>query len=275
VGYIALVLRFCTHLPYIVIVHGFDVLAPHDNPWKHFWLKVILKNARAVIANSEFTKKEVRRLGIPEKSVVAVYPCVDKRLMVLGMEAAFAAPNRRKTLLTVGRLVARKGHDTVIRALPAIAAEFPDILYTIAGDGPLRERLERLAREMGVAERVSFLGGVAEPALSALYTASDIFVMPARQIGADVEGFGLVFLEANAFGKPVVGGRSGGVPEAVADGETGILVPPDDPAALAEVVTRLLKNPDLATRLGARGRERAREEFRWEVQIQKIWPLFQ
>lgn len=275
VGYTALILRFCARLPYIVIVHGLDVLAPQGNPWKRFWLMVILKNAHAVIANSEFTKKEVVRLGIAETLVVVVYPCVNERLITVGADAVFAAPSGKRILLTLGRLVARKGHDAVIRTLPAIAAQVPEVLYIIAGDGPERRRLEQLARELGVSERVLFLGAVPEINIPALYAAADIFVMPTRQIGADVEGFGLVFLEANAFGKPVVGGRSGGVSEAIVDGETGLLVPPNDPAALAEAVLRLWQNSDLAARLGERGRERVREEFRWEVQIQKIWPLFQ
>lgn len=275
VGYVALLLRSLARLPYIVIVHGLDVLLPQQFPWKRFWLKVILKNARAIIANSEFTKEEVIRMGIPEQAVTVVYPCVSERLMRDGAVSSFTVPSGKRVLLTIGRLVSRKGHDTVIRAFPAIAAEVPEALYIIAGDGPERGRLEELAREMGVAERVLFLGNVPQINIPALYAAADIFVMPSRQIGADVEGFGLVFLEANAFGKPVVGGRSGGVPEAIIDGETGFLVPPNDAAALAAAVLRLWQNPDLATRLGARGRERVREEFRWEVQIQKIWPLLQ
>lgn len=270
VGYIALLMRTFARLPYVVIVHGLDVLLPQRNPWKRFWLKMVLMGARGIIANSEFTKKEVVRFRLAEKTVMVVYPCVNEKLVTIGADAVFAAPSGKKILLTIGRLVARKGHDTVIRALPAIAAQVPEILYIVGGDGPERERLTRLARELGIAERVLFLGAVPEINIPALYAAADIFVMPTRQIGADVEGFGLVFLEANAFGKPVVGGRSGGVPEAIVDGETGLLVPPDDPQALAEAVIRIFKNPDLMARLGERGRERVREEFRWEVQIEKV-----
>ena len=179
----------------------------------------------------------------------------------------------RPMLLTVGRLVPRKGVDTVLRALPRIAASVPEVQYVVAGTGPDRSRLERLALRKGVRGRVHFVGHVADDALPSYYSAADLFVMPAREAPPDVEGFGLVFLEANACGTPAVGARSGGVPDAIVDGETGLLVPPEDPAAAAEALTHLLTTPEFAQRLGQQGRERIQKEANWDRVADRIYTL--
>jgi phosphatidylinositol alpha-1,6-mannosyltransferase len=170
----------------------------------------------------------------------------------------------RPMLLTVGRLVPRKGVDTVLRALPRIAASVPEVRYVVAGTGPDRDRLERLARQHGVRERVHFVGHVAHDALAAYYSAADLFVMPAREAPPDVEGFGLVFLEANACGTPAVGARAGGVPDAIVDGETGLLVPPAAPAALGSALTALLHDPAWIDALGRQGRARTVRTANWD-----------
>ena len=167
---------------------------------------------------------------------------------------------------TVGNLVARKGHDMVIRALPRVRQTVPDVTYLIIGDGPYRGQLEALAGALGVRDRVIFAGGIPNEELPPIYALSDLFVMPSRDQSeeCDVEGFGVVFLEANACAKPVVGGRSGGICEAISDGVTGLLVDPNDPEDIANALVRLLTNSDLATRLGKRGRLRVVRDFSWE-----------
>jgi len=169
----------------------------------------------------------------------------------------------RSVLLTVGRLVSRKGVDTVLRALPSVAEARPDVTYVVVGTGPDRPRLERLTAELGLEEHVQFRGRVANEALPRYYSAADLFVMPAREDPPDVEGFGLVFLEANACGTPVVGARTGGIPDAIRDGETGLLVPPSDPEALAEAILQILTQPDVAATLGRQGRRFAAHEASW------------
>jgi phosphatidylinositol alpha-1,6-mannosyltransferase len=176
----------------------------------------------------------------------------------------------RSVLLTVGRLVPRKGVDTVLRALPAIAQDCPDVAYVVAGTGPDRARLERLADRLDVQDRVQFVGHVDHDQLPVYYSAADLFVMPARQDPPDVEGFGLVFLEANACGTPVIGARTGGMPDAILEGETGLLVPPDAPDALADAALRVLTNPNLARDLGQRGRHRAVHEASWDHIAERI-----
>lgn len=179
----------------------------------------------------------------------------------------------RALLLTVGRLVPRKGIDTVLRALPALARRVPRLMYLVAGTGPDRPRLERLARTLGVADRVRFLGQIPNEQLPQYYSAADVFVMPAREAPPDVEGFGLVFLEANACGTPVIGARSGGIPDAIQHGTTGLLVPPSDAEALADAAARLLTDPERAERLGRQGRHRAQHEASWDHIAQRIHAL--
>lgn len=169
----------------------------------------------------------------------------------------------RRVLLTVGRLVPRKGLDTTIRALPRIAEDVPNVTYLIVGHGPDRARLAGLARRLGVADRLHFAGKVPHDQLPLYYNACDVFVMPSREADPDVEGFGIVFLEAGACGKPVIGARAGGVPDAIRDGETGLLVPPRAPERLARAARWLLAHPAKAHRIGRQGRQRVLNEATW------------
>ncbi len=160
----------------------------------------------------------------------------------------------------MARLVPRKGHDVVLRALPRVLASVPDARYVIAGDGPDRSRLESLARDLGVAHAVHFAGRVDD--VLPYFQACDVYVMMSRsEDEGEVEGFGIAFTEASACGKPVIAGRSGGTAEAVLDGVTGVLVDPHDVEALANTIVNLLTNRAEAARLGAGGREFVEREL--------------
>jgi phosphatidylinositol alpha-1,6-mannosyltransferase len=193
------------------------------------------------------------------------------RVRVIPVGASVAADTERPaqagppTLLTVGRLnEPYKGHDVMLRALPLVAAAVPEARWVVVGDGPLRAALESRAAAYGVRDRVQFTGQVTDDERDALFRSSHVFVMPARTPANGAgEGFGIVFLEANLHGLPVVAGRVGGALDAVVDGVTGVLVDPADHVAVADAVTDLLRDPDQARRLGAAGAERARQEFRW------------
>ena len=179
--------------------------------------------------------------------------------------------DKTRWLLTVARLDRHKGVDTVIRALPAIVARFPDVHYAVAGSGAERDALEKLAHKGGVADRVRFLGGVSERDLPALYNLASVYVGASRianRIG--VEGFGISLVEASACGLPVVAGNSGGIPDAVRDGETGFLVPPEDPAALADAIIRLLADRELAQRIGAAGRRAVETHYNWDRVVRDL-----
>ena len=168
-------------------------------------------------------------------------------------------------VLCVSRLVPRKGQDTLIRAWPAVRQAHPGARLLLVGGGPYRDTLERLAGELGVSGSVPFTGSVPDGALPGYYAASDVFAMPCRtrRAGLDVEGLGIVYLEASAAGLPVISGDSGGAPDAVLDGETGYVVPGRSVTALAERITGLLADPDRARAMGQRGLAWVEQEWDW------------
>jgi phosphatidylinositol alpha-1,6-mannosyltransferase len=169
------------------------------------------------------------------------------------------------TLLTVGRLSERyKGHDVVLRALPLVMAGVPDARWVVVGEGPLRAELEARAAAYGVRDRVHFTGQVPDVERDGWFRRAQVFVMPARApVAGAGEGFGIVFLEANLHGLPVVAGGVGGALDAVVDGVTGILVDPTDHVAVADAVVDLLRDPEKARSMGASGAARARQDFGW------------
>jgi phosphatidylinositol alpha-1,6-mannosyltransferase len=170
----------------------------------------------------------------------------------------------RPVLLTIARLVPRKGIDSVLAVLARVRASVPDVAYVVAGEGPDRERLEQLARREGVMDIVRFAGAIANDELPSWYSLGDVFVMPSRSDPPDVEGFGIVFLEAAACERPVVAARAGGVPDAVADGVSGMLVEPGDAEGLARALVELLRDSARRADLGRRARERVLSEFTWD-----------
>jgi phosphatidylinositol alpha-1,6-mannosyltransferase len=179
------------------------------------------------------------------------------------------APGGELLLLSVGRLQRRKGHDLAIQAVAAIRDRYP-LRYVIAGDGDERRRLEDLARSLGVLDVVTFAGAVPPDELPQYFAAADVFLLPNRVDSGDVEGFGIVFLEASSTGTPVIGGNNGGVPEAVASGETGWLVSGVDVDELAQAIGGLAADAGLRARLGAAGRERVLRSFTWQRAAQSV-----
>ena len=275
-GYLGLWMRKWMRTPYVVYAHGNEVLdamqSGSDGPRR------AIRSADFVLANSRFTAGLLKQAGVESERIEIVHPGCDVtrfqptsvsdefRKAILGSHA------QGKVILTVGRLVARKGHDVLIRALPRILKSIPDACYLIIGSGPAKPMLEELAFSMGVPGNLIFLENVKDDELPSMYGMCDVFVMPSRaDLGAcDVEGFGIVYLEANACGKPVIAGKSGGIADAVVDGETGILVPPDSPETLAESICRVLTHEEDAEKLGQQGRERAIRDFSWDAIANRV-----
>ena len=217
------------------------------------------REAQDVIAVSDYTSQLVATTGAFSADVHLISPGVDIPVDTEPLPAS------RPTFLTIARLEDRyKGHDVLIRALPLIRAKVPDVHWVVIGDGPLRLGLEQLARSHEVADAVSFLGAISDEERNAWLRRAHLLSMPSRLPagGFAGEGFGIVYLEAAAYGKPVVAGNVAGALDAVLDGETGLLVDPTDPLAVAVAITRLLLDPELAHRLGASGARRA-QEFAW------------
>ncbi|MDG4859346.1 glycosyltransferase family 4 protein, partial [Streptomyces sp. T-3] len=173
---------------------------------------------------------------------------------------------RRPVILCAARLVPRKGQDTLIRALPWIRRAVPDAVLLLVGDGPYAPQLRQLALTEGVLNSVVFAGGHPHSALPSFYAAADAFAMPCRtrRRGLEVEGLGIVYLEAAASGLPVLAGDSGGAPDAVRDGESGYVVDGHSVSATADRLVRLLRNPQLAHEMGRKGRDWVRTEWSWD-----------
>jgi phosphatidylinositol alpha-1,6-mannosyltransferase len=268
-GYLGLWLRQWFKLPFVIYAHGNEILGVIREGWPK--PRLALQQADRVLANSQFTAELVQKVGVAPDRIDIVHPgCDVDKLRPLQprpalREKLLGARYRSKVILTVGNLVARKGHDLVLRALPRVRQSVPDITYLIVGDGPYRAQLETLASSIGVRDYVIFASQIPDKDLTEIYALGDVFVMPSRaQLEAcDVEGFGLVFLEANACGKPVIGGRSGGIPDAIIDGQTGLLVNPHDQEDIALALIRLLTDSNLAHRLGEQGRLRVINSFSW------------
>jgi len=173
--------------------------------------------------------------------------------------------SRSFILLTVTRLVERKGIDTVIKAISILKGEIDNLTYFVIGDGEMKEDLKILAEEEGVDNNIEFIERTGREALTDYYNACDVFVMPSKTTPPDVEGFGIVYLEANACGKPVIGSYSGGIPSAIIHKKTGLLVEEDNPVKLAGAIKSLYNNEEFAKELGASGLQRVRDEANWDA----------
>ena len=231
----------------------------NDDPFRtgvfRFVERGLTRRARAVIAiTGALARFQVERVGLPQEKVEVVHYGLDELPTAWGDSAPVDVPEGAPVLLGVGRLVPQKGYETALRAFADVHARRPDAVLVILGEGPERESLERLGRDLGLGESLRLPGRAGD--VSAWLERADVFVHPARW-----EGFGLVLLEAMLASLPIVATRVSSIPEIVADGETGLLVEPDDPVALEAALERVLASPELAQRLGAAGRERARSEF--------------
>jgi phosphatidylinositol alpha-1,6-mannosyltransferase len=231
-------------------------------------------DADMVITISEFTRGFVESAGVPQSRIVKIRPGADPARFRPGLNCRDLVRrlgvSGRPTLLTVSRIVKAnryKGHDVVLRALAGVVAQIPNIAYVIAGEGDDLDYLEQLVRELGIQENVIFAGHVSDEELPLLYSACDAFIMCSREDrsrrGILAEGFGMALVEASACGKPVIAGRSGGVPDAVVEGVTGLLVEPCDSDAVAAAIVEVLREPELAKRLGANGRKWVEAEMNW------------
>ncbi len=291
-GLLGLALKLGAGVDYAVFAHGEEVNLSNPEPRPPrlsrrvygsrelaAMVGLVLSKADYLVANSDSTRAILTgRWGLPRARLRRLYPGVDTRLFRPaaaddGVRARLGWTGRR-VVLTVGRLQKRKGHDVLIAALPAIRERLPDVLYAIAGDGEERPALERRARELGVAGSVQFLGEPNDAELVRCYQQCDLFALPNRAIGGDIEGFGIVLLEAQACGRPVLAGASGGTAETLREGETGRIVACEEPAGLAAAVVEMLSDSDWLARAGTAAREWAVATFDWEIAAGRAAEIF-
>ena len=265
-------------LPYDVVLHGAEVTVPGRLPGSRPLLARVLRRARRVISAGDYAAAEAARAAERPLDVVTVPPGVDVNRFVPLDEgqrrvarSRFGLPATGPLVVSVSRLVPRKGFDTLIRAAARLGTAHPGLTVAIAGSGRDEARLRRLATESGAS--VAFLGRVPDEDLPTLYGAADVFAMLCRSRwgGLEQEGFGIVFLEAAACAVPQVAGASGGAAEAVVDGETGLVIdPPEDVQAVADAIDSLLADPERSRALGQAARRRVEAELTYDALASRL-----
>lgn len=286
----ALNAAFRTHLAYLGHPNfaPLGLIAQTLNPRLHYWVatygievwsplplirRLGLRSAYGITTISKFTASQiVEKQKINRTKIALIPPALEPDFLNKGTPSKLLEQLPGKILLTVTRLAATeklKGVDTVIHAMPTILRDVPDVYYYVVGDGDDRARLETLVAELGIQSCVRFVGKKKDDELKTYYQESDVFVMPSRK-----EGFGIVFLEAMAFGKPVIGGNYGGTPDIIVDGETGFLVEYGDVDALADRLIRLLQDEKLRKRMGEAARRHVEENYTFEHFRKRLLELF-
>ena len=267
-GLVAWAVARLTRRPLVIYAHG-EELTTWGRGRRRGPMRFALRHADRVIANSEFTRDQLVKLDVDPARVELIYPGVDVTRFRPGLpcddlRAGIDLQPGQRLILSVGRLSRRKGFDMVVRSLPELVRAGIDVRYALIGIGDDRGYLEALAGELGVAERVHLLGHVEADDLPRWYNACDVFAMPNREINGDTEGFGMVFIEAAACGKPSIAGEAGGTGAAVVEGQTGHRVDGSQPDGVATALKRMLADPARAAALGTAALGRVREEFDWD-----------
>ncbi|MEK7159558.1 MAG: glycosyltransferase family 4 protein [Patescibacteria group bacterium] len=277
VGTAAYLINKALGVPYVVSLHGLELALSKQDRWKHWLVKKILQSAEHLIVNSEFTRNLLINFDerVLNKTIV-VYPCPNVNFEICAEEKikTFLEKNNlvnKKIILTIGRLIERKGQDMVIDAMLKILEKVPDAVYLIVGQGERLNFLREKVKALGLVNNVKFFVDTLDSELPMFYHLSKLFIMPCRElVNGDVEGFGIVFLEANVYGKPVIAGKSGGAIEAVEHEVSGLLVDPKNIDKIAQAMILLLENEDYANKLGEAGRRRVEEKFNWQTQAKKL-----
>jgi phosphatidylinositol alpha-1,6-mannosyltransferase len=276
-GLIGWLVARLARVPLVIYAHG-EEITTWRQPGKFRVMRFVYHRADVVVANSEFTRDELLKLGVTKDRIRLIYPGVDVERFRPGLpcddlKEAVALKSNEKLILSVGRLSRRKGFDMVIRSLPELISRGILARYAIVGIGEDQAYLTNLSRNLGVEGCVHLLGHVSPEDLPRWYNACDVFAMPNREINGDTEGFGMVFIEAAACGKPCLAGVAGGTGSAVIEGMTGQRINGNN---IDEVVNRLgelLVRRDLAEALGAQGHERVLREHSWQRVAEKTMAL--
>jgi phosphatidylinositol alpha-1,6-mannosyltransferase len=262
-------------IPYVVPAYALELLTPPEGSFQMRIMLNVLGDASRILPIGTYTRSILTELGIEERLIsiipVGVNPSDYIKKERSGIVKKYKLENK-KIILTVSTLIyPYKGHDRVIKALLEVLEHIPDAVYLIVGNGPLRPSLEKLVSDLGLKEHVIFAGYVPGEELPSYYHACNVFIMPSSEDRSKgyVEGFGIVYLEANACCKPVIAGRCGGALDAVVDGKTGLLVDPLSIEEIAKALIKLLSDEEYAKKLGENGRERVRKEFDWKIIAEK------
>lgn len=270
IGTMVYAAKFITKTPYVVFLHGMDFDLARRSRWKCLLTKRILRGARRVVTNSEALAKEVAKFAGITKPLV-VYPTIADQFLKEGQSydplKKELRDRGRVRLLTVSRLIQRKGHEKILKAIQ----QLPNVEYWIVGEGPHSRTIRMRIKDLGLEDRVRMIGYVSDDQLLDYYKRSDIFVMPTTRTPFDREGFGIVYLEAQLFGLPVIASDHPGVDEAVENRRGGFLV--NDVQSLRAAIKQLVDDPELRRKMGMAGREYVLNHFTREGQTQKLKEL--
>lgn len=263
----------------VALTHGHEVWWAKVPPFS-LAIRFISRNIDAISYLGDYTKGEISKAisHSDASKLVQIAPGIDIDHFIPTDSSDLRAElglSDKSVIISVGRLVHRKGQDKLIASLPKIKAEIPNVHLVLVGVGPHQDHLEKLAAKLQVADCVTFIGRINYAELPKYICIGDIFAMPSRSrfFGLEVEGLGIVYLEASACGLPVVGGKSGGAPDAVLAGETGVVVDGTNTQEIADACIDLLKNPELCELMGATGRAWIIENWRWEIWATKYAAL--
>jgi phosphatidyl-myo-inositol dimannoside synthase len=278
-GFLAWMLGRSLGLPYRLFVHGEELSIVAQSRELSCMVRTVLRDAAQIIANSHNTARLLRTSWLDDDArLLVLHPGVDTKTYLPVPQDAVVRRSLgwgdRRVVLTVGRLQARKGQDCLIGALSQIRRDVPDVLYSIVGDGSDRHRLEQRIGELRMQEHVVLQGTLCDQKLIAAYQQCDLFALPNREICGDFEGFGLVLLEAQACGKPVLTGDSGGTYEAVNAPDTGLIVDCADPSQIARAAVGLLTSPTRSQAMGEAGREWVCQHFDWSICVEQARRAF-
>jgi phosphatidylinositol alpha-1,6-mannosyltransferase len=252
----------------LCLAHGAELLVPQDSA-KGRRIASSFARASVIGANSNATAELARPFVRGRTELLVIWPALDPPT---GAPRGFvrSPSGRGSRIISVARFDPYKGIDVVLQAVKQLEASHPRIAYDVVGDGADRVRLQALAHLLGVTDRVRFHGRISEQQKADLLMQADLFVLPNRSDAGEVEGFGLVFVEAGAWGLPAIAGADGGTTDAVVDGETGLLVDGTSVDAVSAVIARLLGDPESRLRMGRAGHERFWSLFVWDAAVARF-----
>ncbi len=279
-GFIGYIFNKIFNIPYICYIHGEDVEAAATSRELSWIVKKVLANATTLICNSQNTANLILNNWDVNPDITEILnPGCDTERFIPAQKNDDIKKSLnwqgKRVVLTVGRLQQRKGQDMLIKALPTIKQSIPNILYAIIGGGDEKEQLQALTKELKLQDNVLFMTEISDEQMIQAYQQCDAFVLPNRTIGQDIEGFGMVLVEAQACAKPVIAGDSGGTAETMLIGDTGFIVDCTKPEPIAAKLSELLQNPEQCEVMGTKARKHVELALDWKVHTEKAKKIFQ
>jgi phosphatidylinositol alpha-1,6-mannosyltransferase len=277
VGYVAYLIKKFKKIPYTLFLHGTDIESAIIHKSKRRNFIKICREAQLVVVNSNFLKNKLLTIVENLNNVRVLYPCpsdsfleapIDE-LEISSLKSRLALSGK-KVILTVARMAEGKGFPHMVRMLPEILNKVPNVVWLVIGDGPKSKEVFQMVQKNSLQNVVRFLGNIDPQELYKYYHLADLFVLLTHKDESHEEGWGTVFLEAAACGLPVVAGRVGGVEEAVVDGQTGVVVEVYQDQSVIPAIVSMLNNSEISKKMGEFGKERVKNNFRWEKEILKL-----